>query len=110
MVEYSIAIAGFCTVAILLWRLNNTMMEIDKKNDRKIEEFRSEVNSKIGRTYERLDEHKKLVEVTYVRNDMCHVLQSSNANAITELRVKLEEFVKRMEDKLSEIIKAISTK
>lgn len=115
-VNLLVIVCGFVGgVWTLSWTISKRMSQIDSRIDGVIASVKGdyeaqlkllekETSSKIGRVYQRFDEHKSFLEDKmenrYVCKDMCNVMHNTTTNEIKGLR----EDMKALGEKIDRII------
>lgn len=65
--------------------------------------FEKDYDSKIGRAYERFDQHKKFSDDKFVCKELCNVMHNSTAAQLTETNMRLTN----METKIDRLVERI---
>ena len=70
------------------------------EHEKKLEE---KITVKVNRVYQRFDEYKNFVEVSFVRKDMCSLLHADTAKAVLQLKEAFEKDIKVLKEQIEDL-------
>jgi DNA anti-recombination protein RmuC len=70
--------------------------QITEVHEKEIEAIRIELDRKIGRTYERLDEVKDHADKCFVSKEMCNQMHNATATSLVGLETRMNESFKEV--------------
>jgi len=89
-----ISIASFVLATVgFMFKMTRDVAEIKKQVINDIQHIAKEEDTKHARIYERLDEHKKFSDETFVRRDMCQILHKQNADTLLRIEKKVDDLI-----------------
>ncbi len=61
-------------------------------------------DGRIGRIYERFDQHKKDIEGKFVLNTMCKVMHDNNASNLNGLETRIEKRFDKLDEQIAKLL------
>ena len=93
-----IALSGVLAFWKIWWDIQSFRSDLDVKfeqlranTEKQLAELRQERERRIGRIYERFDEHKSFVDVNFVRSQMCGLAHQTSLQQFTDLKASVDE-------------------